>query len=164
MEPRAAEGETRRRPGLLLRWFFRAPVLLYRIGLGGLMFGQLQLTTVGRKSGRSHRTVVDVLGHDTVTDTYHVLSAYGGHSDWYRNLQANPTMRVQVRRRKFPARATTLPKEKAEEVLLGFWRRHRLYVRTMLRLIGLKAATEEEVRAAAAEMKIVAIQPTSDEQ
>jgi hypothetical protein len=34
----------------------------------------------------------------------------------------------------------------------------------MLRLIGLKAATEEEVRAAAAEMKIVAIQPTSDEQ
>jgi deazaflavin-dependent oxidoreductase (nitroreductase family) len=159
MDSPAAERVRERRPGLLLRWFFRAPVMLYRIGLGGLMFGQLLVTTVGRKSGRPHQTVVDVLGHDAATGTYHVLSAYGGHSDWYRNLRVNPTVRVQVRRRTLPARATTLAKNEAEEVLLEYWRRHRLYVRTMLRLIGLKAGTEEEARAAVAEMKIVAIQP-----
>jgi deazaflavin-dependent oxidoreductase (nitroreductase family) len=148
-----------RRPGLLLRWFFRAPVALYRMGLGGLMPMQLMLTTSGRKSGQPRRAVVDVLQHDRATDTYYVVSAYGERSDWYRNLQANPAVRVQVRWRKFSARATTLSEKEAEEFLLDFWRGHRFYARTMLRLIGLKADTEGEVRAAATEMRVVAIQP-----
>ena len=148
-----------RRSGPLLRWFFRAPVVLYRVGLGGLMPMQLMLTTVGRKSGQPRRAVVDVLRHDKATDTYYVVSAYGERSDWYRNLQANPAVQAQVRCRKFSARATTLPEEEAEEFLLDFWRRHRFYVRTMMRMIGLKVTTEEEVRAVAAEMRVVAIRP-----
>ena len=148
-----------RRPGMLGRLFFRAPIMLYRIGLGGLMPMQLLLTTVGRKSGQPRQAVVDVLRHDAATDTYYVASAYGAHSDWYRNLQANPAVCVQVRRRKFPARATTLPQEEAEQVLLDYWRRHRLYSRATLRLVGLKAASEDEVRAAAGQMRVVAIQP-----
>ncbi len=148
-----------RRPGLLLRWFLRAPVVLYRIGLGGLMPMQLQLTTVGRKSGRPRQAVVDVLRHDAATDTYYVASAYGAHSDWYRNLQANPSVRVQVRRRKFAARATALPKEEGERIVLDFWRRHRAYSRFAFSLVGLRMTTEEEVRAAAAQMRVVAIQP-----
>lgn len=146
-------------PGPLLRWFFRAPVGLYRIGLGGLMPMQLQLTTVGRKSGQPRRAVVDVLKHDAATDTYYVVSAWGERSNWFRNLQANPVVRVQVRWRRFVGRATILPEKEAEEFLLDFWRRHRFYVRTMFRLIGVKADTEEEVRAAGAEMRVVAIQP-----
>jgi deazaflavin-dependent oxidoreductase (nitroreductase family) len=102
---------------------------------------------------------VDVLQHDGATDTYYVVSAYGARSDWYRNLQANPAVRVQVRWRKFSAHATTLREKEAEEFLVGFWRQHRFYARVMLRLIGLKADTEEEVRAAAAEMRVVGIQP-----
>ena len=156
------EQSSLRRPGLLLRWFFRAPVVLYRIGLGGLMPAQLLLTTVGRKSGRPRRAVVDMLGHDAATDTYYVVSAYGAHSDWYRNLQVNPTVGVQVRWRRFPARATTLSEEEAGEFLLDFWRRHRLYSRTMFRLVGLKLTTEEEARAAAGQMRVVAIQPEAD--
>jgi deazaflavin-dependent oxidoreductase (nitroreductase family) len=156
-------GEGRRRPGLLLRWFYRAPTLLYRIGLGWLMFGQLQLTTVGRKSGRPRQAVVDVLGHDSGADVYYVLSAYGDTSDWYRNLQANPKVDVRVGWRRFPARAATLSHTEAEALFLDFWRRHRLYVRTMFRLIGLRASTEEEARAAVSEMKLVAIQPAGDD-
>jgi deazaflavin-dependent oxidoreductase (nitroreductase family) len=148
-----------RRPGLLLRWFFRAPVILYRVGLGGLMFGQLLLTTVGRKSGRPRRAVVDVLNHDAATNTYYVVSAYGGGSNWYRNLEVNPAVRVQAGWRRFTACAVTLPPDEAEEVLLDFWRRHRLYARTMLRLVGLKAATEEEAREAAGELRVVAVRP-----
>ena len=151
-----------RRPGALLRWFFRAPVMLYRIGLGRLMFGQVMLTTVGRKSGQPRRAVVDLLKHDAATDTYYVVSAYGGGSDWYRNLEANPAVKVQARGRRFSARAATLPPDEAEEVLLDYWRRHRLYVRTMFRLIGLKAATEEEARVAAGELRVVAIRPEAE--
>ena len=66
------------------------------------------------------------------------------------------------RRRKFSGRATTLPEKEAEEVLLDYWRRHRLYVRTMFRLIGLKAATEEEARVATGELKVVAIRPEGE--
>ena len=146
-------------PGGLLRRFFRAPIMMYRIGLGGLMPGQLLLTTVGRKSGRPRRTVVDVLRHDAATDTYYVASAYGARSDWYRNLEANPTLRVQVRWRKFPARATILPKEEAADMLVDYWRRHRLYARATMRMVGVKAASEEEVRAVAGQMRLVAIQP-----
>ena len=155
-------GDSPRRPGLLLRWFFRAPVLTYRIGLGGLMLGQVMLTTVGRKSGQPRRAVVDLLKHDAATDTYYVVSAYGGGSDWYRNLEANPAVKVQARWRRFSARAATLPPDEAEEVLVDFWQRHRLYVRTMFRLIGLKAATEEEARAAAGVLKVVAIRPEGE--
>jgi len=155
----SAERSSLRRPGMLGRLFFRAPIMLYRIGLGGLMPMQLLLTTVGRKSGQPRQAVVDVLRHDAATDTYYVASAYGTHSDWYRNLQANPAVCVQVRRRKFPARATTLPQEEAEQVLLDHWRHHRLYSRATLRLVGLKATSEEEVRAAAGQMRVVAIEP-----
>ncbi len=151
-----------RKPGRLLRWFYRAPVLLFDIGLGGLMLGQLRLTTAGRRSGRPRRAVVDVLGHDATTDTYYVVSAYGGRSDWYRNLQADPKVLVQVRRREFSALTETLPREEAEPLFLDFCHRHRLYVRTMFRLIGINVDTDEDARAAAAEMKVVAIRPTSD--
>jgi deazaflavin-dependent oxidoreductase (nitroreductase family) len=150
---------SRRRPSLLGRLFFRAPIMLYRIGLGGLMPMQLLLTTVGRKSGRPRHAVVDVLRHDAATDTYYVVSAYGAHSDWYRNLQANPTLRVQVRWRKFPARAAILPEEEAADMLLDFWRHRRLYARAMMRLVGLKAASEEEARALAGKLRVVAIEP-----
>jgi deazaflavin-dependent oxidoreductase (nitroreductase family) len=144
---------------MLGRLFFRAPIMLYRIGLGGLMPMQLLITTVGRKSGRPRQAVVDVLRHDAATDTYYVASAYGAHSDWFRNLQANPTVRAQVRRRKFPATATALPEDESEAVLLDYWRRHRLYSRVTMRMVGLKAANEEDVRAAAAQLRVVAIQP-----
>jgi deazaflavin-dependent oxidoreductase (nitroreductase family) len=160
MQQRPAGGNTRRKPGLFARWFFRVPLVLYRLGLGALMFGQLRLTTAGRTSGRPRRTVVDVVGHDEASDTYYVVSAYGQQSDWYRNLQKNPSVHVQIRRHQFPARAATMPGEEAEEVFVDFWRRHRLYVRTMLGLIGLEAASEEEARAAVAEMKIVALYAT----
>ena len=62
MEEQAAGGRKQRRHGLLMRWLLRAPVLVYRLGLGGLMPGRpmlgglmpghLMLTTVGRRSGR----------------------------------------------------------------------------------------------------------------
>jgi deazaflavin-dependent oxidoreductase (nitroreductase family) len=151
-----------RRPGPLKRWFFRAPILMYRVGLGGLMPAQVMLTTVGRKSGQPRRAVVDLLKRDAATDTYYVVSAYGGLSDWYRNLEANPELQVQVRWRKFAARAATLPPDEAEEVLLDYWRRHRLLARMLLRLVGLRVTTEEEARAAAAEMRMVAIRPEGD--
>ncbi len=176
MEQQAARDGKPRRHGLLMRWLLRAPVLVYRIGLGGLMTarpmlggllpGHLMLTTVGRRSGRPRRVVVD-MWRDTSTDTYYVASGFGEHADWYRNLQANPEVGVQVGWRKLRARAATLPEGEAEEQMLGRWRQHgrlmRFYGALSLRMIGLKGwSTEEEVRAVVAEIRVVALQPAVD--
>ena len=176
MEEQAAVGGKRRRPGLLLRWVYRPPVLLYRIGLGGLMPGRsmlgglmpghLMVTTVGRRSGRPHRVVVD-MWRDTATDTYYVMSGFGQHADWYRNLRAHPEVGVQVGWRKFRAHATMLPEEEAEEWMLSRWRQHgrlmRFYAAVSLRMIGLKGwSTEEEVRAVVSEIRVVALHPAVD--
>ena len=67
----------------------------------------LALTTTGRRSGKLHRTML-IYGRDG--DRYIVVASKGGadeHPQWYRNLQANPEVQVQVGAERFPARART---------------------------------------------------------
>ncbi len=104
---------------------------------------------------------------DASTDTYYVASGFGELADWYRNLRANPEVRVQVGWRKFRARASTLPVEEAEEQVLGRWRQPGRLMRfdagVTLRSMGLKGwSTEEEVRAVVAEIRVVALRPAVD--
>jgi deazaflavin-dependent oxidoreductase (nitroreductase family) len=51
------------------------------------------LETVGRKSGRLRRTPV---GNGLEGDTFWVIAEHGRHSDWVRNIVANPRVRVRV--------------------------------------------------------------------
>ena len=51
------------------------------------------LETVGRKSGRPRRTPV---GNGLKGDTFWIIAEHGRHSDWVRNMRANPRVRVQV--------------------------------------------------------------------
>lgn len=79
----------------------------------------LLLTTTGRASGRSH-TVPLLYLRDA--DSLMVIASYGGrphNPDWYLNLVANPSVRVQVGpiRREMSARTAT-----AEE-RSSFWPR-----------------------------------------
>jgi deazaflavin-dependent oxidoreductase (nitroreductase family) len=54
------------------------------------------LETVGRKSGRPRHTPV---GDGLRGDQFWVIAEHGTHSDWVRNLMANPRVRVKVRGR-----------------------------------------------------------------
>jgi deazaflavin-dependent oxidoreductase (nitroreductase family) len=151
----------------LLRLFFRSPLLLYRLGLGGLGLGgltgkRIMLTTVGRKSGKRRRAAVDIIRHDADSDTYYVISVWGERSDWYRNLLVNPSLRAQVGWRSFTARATPLPDSDAGEMMAEYAHRHPMYTRAILRLIGFKpgpSGDEEALRALGPQMRVVAIQP-----
>jgi len=73
----------------------------------------LLLTTRRRKSGDDYTTP---LIYGTDGDRYLVVGSYGGapkHPDWYRNLVADPNIRVQVGGDKFAASARTAsPEEK----------------------------------------------------
>jgi len=77
----------------------------------------LMLTTTGRKSGEKRTTP---LIYDPVGDAYAIVASKGGADEppaWYLNLQADPTVEVQVKADKFTARARTA----SEEEKAGIW-------------------------------------------
>jgi deazaflavin-dependent oxidoreductase (nitroreductase family) len=75
----------------------------------------LLLTTTGRKSGDERTTPLIYQEHD---GDYLIVASKGGADEppaWYRNLEADPTVRVQVKGDKFTAKARTAgPDEKPE--------------------------------------------------
>jgi deazaflavin-dependent oxidoreductase (nitroreductase family) len=145
-------------PSRLLRLLFRLPLIAYRVGLGGIIPNQIMLTTVGRKSGEPHQVVLDIIGSDKTKGMYYVSVAFGPRSDWFRNLRADPTVRAQIGRRKFTARAVILPRKEAEEMLVEFVGLHRRYARIMMRVIGVRTElSEDEVCALASHMPVIAI-------
>ncbi|MCA2228326.1 nitroreductase family deazaflavin-dependent oxidoreductase [Nonomuraea aurantiaca] len=76
----------------------------------------LLLTTKGRKSGKSYTTPLIYQKHG---DVYVVVASKGGdpdHPEWYKNLQANPEVEVQVKDKKFKARARTATDEERPEL------------------------------------------------
>jgi deazaflavin-dependent oxidoreductase (nitroreductase family) len=73
----------------------------------------LILTTTGRRSGQPRSNALIYRQHG---DDYLVVASKGGADeppDWYRNLQADPEVQVQVRGERFAARARdATPQEK----------------------------------------------------
>ena len=51
------------------------------------------LETMGRKSGRPRLTPV---GNGLEGNTFWIIAEHGRHSDWVRNMVANPRVRVKV--------------------------------------------------------------------
>lgn len=151
-----------RSPGKLLRIGLRLPIWLYRMKLGWLLGNRfLMMAHKGRKSGRLHETVVEVVRYDKDTDTYYVVSGWGEKSDWYQNIQRSPDVIVKVGRRKFQAQARFIPLEKAIEVMAAYTREHALAFRELSSLFlgdrmqpGMDAA-----RLLAKKMPMVAFHP-----
>jgi len=87
----------RHKPSGLLKWFYGLPRYLFRWHLGWVL-GQrfLLITHVGRKTGKLHQTVVEVVWHDPAKQEYVVVSGYGTQSDWYQNIRKHPAISVQV--------------------------------------------------------------------
>ena len=146
----------RPRPTGLARVFVRAPVLLYRLGLGGLIAKHtLLLTTTGRRS-RAPRVVP--LDYQREGDTFYLIAEGGGRSPWYRNLVANPEVEVRVGSRRMKGVATPLSdaKEKARVLRLFVQRSERLAER----YYGIpRGASDEGLLALAPQRAIVALRP-----
>ncbi|PZS13378.1 MAG: nitroreductase family deazaflavin-dependent oxidoreductase [Pseudonocardiales bacterium] len=91
---------TRFGAGLLrVRWFVRSPIWLYRARLG-FLFGSrlLMLEHVGRKSGHRRYVVLEVVDHPAPS-RYVVVSGFGRRAQWFRNIKANPRVRVWITHR-----------------------------------------------------------------
>jgi len=78
------------------RRLMRAPIWVYKARAGALLGSRvLMLEHIGRKSGARRYVVLEVVGHPT-PDTYIVASGFGDRAQWFRNIQANPRVRLYV--------------------------------------------------------------------
>ena len=77
----------------ILKYLFKSPILLWRLGLGNIVGRQLMiLTTVGRKSGRLRHTAVE---YHLYKDRKYVMAAWP-QADWYQNLLHDPYLTIQT--------------------------------------------------------------------
>lgn len=148
------------------RWFWRlfhfGPRVAYALGLGGLV-GRfvLLLTTYGRKSGIPRITPLtyEERGAEIV-----VASARGSSADWYRNIQANPRVRVRVGRRQIAAigRPSTNPEEIADFLQRQFDRHPRAFG-AILKAEGLRTPPgRADLLRFAASRPMVVLRPVDD--
>lgn len=79
------------------------PQFFYAIGLGSL-YGRLVLllTTTGRKSGLPRITP---LQYEEIDGGIVIGSARGTKADWYRNIVADPKVKIRVKARQFEGTA-----------------------------------------------------------
>ncbi len=150
-------------PGRLLKFFFKMPLFMHKIGFGGwerIIGAQWMLiTTIGRKTGKRRETMVDVMKYDKANDTYFIEAAYGARADWYKNIQSNPVFEAQVGRRKFTARAGALSTEGASELLVQFYRQKPAYTRSVMAMAGMKFNGENELRELGKNLTLLAVKP-----
>lgn len=110
--------------GPLFKWLFKMPILQYKLGLGWLIGKYiLLLTTIGRRSGKLRYTLLEYI-YDKEHDKYRIAAGWGGKTDWYRNIQANPKVHVQVGRRKFDAVAEIASDKEVAEYMMMVSSRH----------------------------------------
>ena len=155
-----------KQPSRLLKFLFKVPVWLHKMGLGGwerLVGAQWMLiTTKGRKTGKLRHTMVDVMDYDKASDTYYIEAAYGARADWYKNIQANPIFEAKVGRRKFKARAGALTTEGASEMLVQFYRSKPAYTRSVMAMAGMKFKDEDELRSMGRNLTLLAVTPEKE--
>ncbi|MDD9207724.1 nitroreductase family deazaflavin-dependent oxidoreductase [Georgenia sp. 10Sc9-8] len=110
----------------------RAPIGIFRVGLGWVFAGRLVMVEhVGRRTGRRRHVVLEVVERGP----HHVVvpSGYGRRAQWFRNLEADPRVRLWWRG-VVGARghARVLGVEEARELL----ERYRARSRTRARVVA----------------------------
>lgn len=124
-------------PRGLKRILFRLPIWLYRLKLGWLLGNRaLLLIHTGRKSGLTRQTVLEVTRYDQERDIYIVAAGFGIKSQWYQNLLNNPTVVIQVGRRKLTVHTEMLTPEQGGEELVSYAKRHPRTARGIGLMLG----------------------------
>lgn len=139
---------------------FKLPVFLYRVHLGWL-FGHrfMQLTHVGRRSGKTHRTILAVLRFDKATQEIYAVSAWKG-SDWYYNIQASPARQVETGFVHYVPDQRTLSPEEITAAFIDYRKKHPVFSRIICRIPGWKwDSSYEEFLELAHTLRGVAFKP-----
>ena len=150
-------------PPRLLIPIFKLPIILYRFRLGWLLGKRfLQITHVGRRSGKVRRTVLAVLRFDQKTKEVSAVSAWK-RSDWYYNIQASPALEVETGFVRFVPVQTTLSPEEITTLFIEFRRAHPIFSRMICRIPGWKwDSSYEEFRKLAHTLRGMTFKPKNE--
>lgn len=149
-----------RLPKPVLRLIQFPPQILYRFGLGFLIGHRiLLLITTGRKSGLPR---VTPLQYDEIDDVFYIGSMRGLESDWFRNIVANPKVKLRIGRHRLDAVAEPVTdQDRIANFLAGRLEKHPRMMRVILRAAGYSSRpTRDELRAYAKDRALVVIRPT----
>jgi deazaflavin-dependent oxidoreductase (nitroreductase family) len=94
----------------------------------GLLRGWAVLETVGRTSGQPRETPV---GNGLEGDTFWLVAEHGRSASYVKNIEANPRVRVNVRRRWRSGTAHLLPDDDPRKRQRSLGRLNSIAVRTM---------------------------------
>jgi len=115
----------------------------------------LLLTTIGRKSGQPR---VTPLQFEADQGVIYVAAARGPHADWFRNIQANPYVKVQIADRSFDGLAEPIvDSARVADFLLLRLKRHPIMMRAMLAMEGQWHCQRTDLERFAANKALVAI-------
>ncbi len=119
----------------------------------------LLLTTIGRKSGQPR---VTPLQYEEDQGVIYVAAARGPQADWFRNIQANPRVKVQIMDRVFDGLAEPIvdPARIADFLLLRLTH-HPILMRIMLATEGQWRCQRADLEHFAATKALVAIRPAA---
>ena len=117
---------------------FKLPLVLYRLRLGWLLGHRfMQLTHVGRRSGKVRRTVLAVLSYDAQTKEIKAVCAWNA-SEWYKNIQAAPAQQVETGFTRYIPAQRDLSSEEIAQLFVDFCRQHPIFSRMVCRIPGWK--------------------------
>ncbi len=150
-------------PSGLARLAFRAPILLYRLGLGRLLGHRfLLLTHTGRISGLSRQAVLEVVRYNSKIGAYYIAVGFGKQTDWYKNILANPKITVLSAGRQFQATAELLSLEKAGDELVRYSHDHATAFRELVRFLGFRLdGTDADTHALAQQIPMFVLKPAN---
>ncbi len=138
----------------------RAPLVLWRMGFGAL-FGRVFMVigTWGRKTGRPRYAMIDQIEID---GALHAWSGHGPHSDWYRNLRADPRVTIQTAGETRSLRARRVSDaDELTYLLMRFRQTHPIRARSYFGAYGLDA-DPATIAAAAGDIYLIAFEPTDE--
>jgi deazaflavin-dependent oxidoreductase (nitroreductase family) len=111
----------------LRRRLFHAPVVLYHWGFSRVLGHRFMLLIhIGRRTGRRRETVLEVMEYRPEGPEIVVMSGFGRHPDWLRNIEATRGEEVVTGRDHFVATHRILDAEEAVRVVARYERRNRL--------------------------------------
>jgi deazaflavin-dependent oxidoreductase (nitroreductase family) len=123
----------------LVRALYRLPLRLRRLGVRGyerlLGVEWIALTTRGRRTGRPHTVMLDVIGREAASGGWYVQPAEP-RAAWVANARANPDVTIEFDGQPRAAHAVEVTGDEGATAVLRFIREHPRYARLVVWLVG----------------------------
>ncbi len=145
-------------PSRAIKLLARLPLRLYDLRLGRLLGHRfLVLTHRGRRSGRTRRTMLEVVRWNPARHEAIVAAGWGEHASWYRNLCAAPAEEILIADERFIPEQRFIDLDERVEVLRAYRQRHPIVMRALGGLLGVDVS--DDLQLAATRLPMVAFQP-----